>query len=211
MYCILCKCATWRRPYVEVETCRSAFYIWSNAVSGNKFSYTCLFHGRDTTLNMYFCIVSSYHRRSIRQHSHSSAYVYFVRLLIWSFWTVFRDSLQLWNNLQVPGFLFAYRQREISPEIFKVTFENKQCQSGRYGEEKNLCPCREFDSECTDVRPVTYSVILSDMTVLAKIWTTFACFVCAVETSCRACSLFNTDTNQYQPHECANRWNIETI
>ena len=73
------------------------------------------------------------------------------------------------KNLQVPGFLLTYRQREISFEIFKLTYENEEGQYGRYGEETNLCPCQEFNSKCSEVRPATYSVILSDMTVLAKI------------------------------------------
>jgi hypothetical protein len=100
------------------------------------------------------------------------------------------------EQLRGPGF-FVRLQREISSEIFRLVYENKEGQSGRYGEEKNLYSCREFNSECSDFRPVTYSVILSDMTVLAKIWTTFPCFVCAVEASCRAYSLSNTDAIQW--------------
>ena len=136
--------------------------------SQNSHSIVSAYHRRCTRQNSH-SIVSAYHRRCTRQNSHSSACVYFVRLLIWSFLTVFRDSLQLRNNLEVPGFSFAYRQREISSEIFRLVYENKEGQSGRYGEEKNLYSCREFNFECSDFRPVTYSVILSDMTVLAKI------------------------------------------
>jgi hypothetical protein len=41
--------------------------------------------------------------------------------------------------------------------------------SVEYNQKKKICPCREFKSGCPDVLPVTYSVMMGDMTLLAKI------------------------------------------
>ena len=70
---------------------------------------------------------------------------------------------------------------------------------------KNLCPCGEFNSECPDVLPVTYSVIL----VIWLYWPRYGQRSPALSVLSKR-HMSNTDANQYQPRECAGRWNIET-